>query len=196
MPTDWEDRYQTGDMPWEKGEPAPGLVDFLKGNADLPRGSVLVPGCGCGHDARAWARAGFQVTGLDLAPSAVRIAREKTADEQHDKVEFVHGDFLEREPTETFDWIFEHTLYCAIDPDRREHYREAVLRWLKPGGYFIAIHYLIPDEDGPPFGTTAEEVQNRFSESFELVGSWVPRSYPNRTGLERMFWWRKRQPNH
>lgn len=178
-------------MPWEKGEPSPGLVDFLKGNANLPRGSVLVPGCGCGHDARAWARAGFRVTGLDLAPSAVRIAREKTAAAEHDNVEFIQGDFLQLEPTETFDWVFEHTLYCAIDPDRRDDYREAVLRWLKPGGYFLAVHYLIPDEDGPPFGTTAEEVQNRFSESFELVGSWVPRSYPNRTGLERMFWWRK-----
>src|SRR5271168_4912958 len=57
MPTDWEARYQTGDMPWEKGEASPGLVDFLAGHPDLDRGTVAVPGCGTGHDVRAWAKA-------------------------------------------------------------------------------------------------------------------------------------------
>jgi len=36
--TNWEERYQTGDMPWEKGEPSPGLVDFLAAHPELPRG--------------------------------------------------------------------------------------------------------------------------------------------------------------
>jgi hypothetical protein len=62
---------------------------------------------------------------------------------------------------------------------------------LKPGGYLLAVHYLIPDEDGPPFGTTADEVNARFATHFQLLETWVPRSYPNRTGLERIFWWRK-----
>jgi len=53
------------------------------------------------------------------------------------------------------------------------------------------VHYLIPDQDGPPFGTTREEVLARFSPHFELLQEWVPRSYPNRTGLELMLWWRK-----
>src|SRR6266567_3213588 len=79
MSTDyWENRYQTGDMPWEKGEPSPGLVDFLAAHPGLRRGSVAVPGCGSGHDVRAWARAGFEAFGYDLAPSAVRLGRDKT----------------------------------------------------------------------------------------------------------------------
>ena len=53
------------------------------------------------------------------------------------------------------------------------------------------VCYLIVDRDGPPFGTTREEVLERFSPHFELVADWVPRSYPNRAGLERMFWWRR-----
>src|SRR5579859_2043797 len=72
--SDWENRYQTGDMPWEKGAPSPGLVDFLSAHPDLPKGTVCVPGCGTGHDVRAWARAGFDATGYDIAPSAVRLA--------------------------------------------------------------------------------------------------------------------------
>src|ERR1700729_1500661 len=103
MNTDWEGRYQSGDMPWEKGEASPGLVDFVAAHPELPRGSVAVPGCGTGHDARVWARAGFDVTGFDLAPSAVRLARERTASEL--KAEFVRGNFLRDEPPRQFDWL-------------------------------------------------------------------------------------------
>src|SRR6266542_6168987 len=60
--TDWEARYQSGDMPWEKGEPSPGLVDFLGAQPELRRGTVVVPGCGTGHDVRAWSAAGFTAT--------------------------------------------------------------------------------------------------------------------------------------
>ena len=188
--TDWEAHYQAGDTPWEKGEPSPGLVDFLAAHADLKRGSVLVPGCGMGHDARAFAQAGFAVTGLDVAPSAVRLAKERTPTGL--QIDFRLGDFLADEPHQLFDWVFEHTCFCAIDPARRDDYVRAVLRWLKPGGDYLAVNYLIPDTDGPPFGTTREELVQRFSPHFELLEEWVPRSYPNRTGLELMLWWRSR----
>ena len=96
------------------------------------------------------------------------------------------------EPPWRFDWIFEHTLFCAIAPGDRDKYVKALLRWLKRGGNYLAVNYLIPDTDGPPFGTTREELVKRFSPYFELRKEWVPRSYPNRTGLERMFWWRRK----
>ncbi len=188
---DWETRYQTGDMPWEKGEASPGLVDFLSAHPQLERGSVCVPGCGLGHDARVWARGGFDVTGLDLAPSAIRQARELT-EAAGLKAHFDVGDFLRDEPPQIFDWIFEHTLFCAIDPAERDEYTRAIQHWLKPGGDYLAINYLIPDRDGPPFGTTRAELWKRFSPSFELVEEVVPRSYPNRTGLELLLWWRRK----
>ena len=188
----WEAKYQENDTPWDKGEPSPGLVDFLARHPELPRGSVLVPGCGAGHDARHWAEAGFSVVGYDIAPSAVRIAREKIAGSGLN-AEFRLGDFLRDPPFQTFDWIFEHTCYCAILPTEREAYRRAVLRWLKPAGQYLAVYYLIPDQDGPPFGTNREEVMDQFAGSFQLKEEWVPRSYPNRTSLEWMCWWQKRQ---
>jgi SAM-dependent methyltransferase len=191
--TDWEALYQSGEMPWEKGEASPGLVDFLTAHPELPRGSVCVPGCGTGHDARVWARAGFQVAGYDLAPSAIRLSQERTAAAGL-TAQFHRADFLADPPPRPFDWVFEHTLYCAIDPGERERYQAAVLRWLKPGGHYLAVNYLIPDTDGPPFGTTREELWDRFSPHFELLEEWVPRSYPNRTGLELMRWWRKKAP--
>src|SRR5205085_983868 len=89
----WEERYQSGDMPWEKGAPSPGLVDFLAAHPKLTRGTVCVPGCGTGHDVRAWAGAGFDVSGYDIAPSAIRLAAERTQ-EAGLAAQFQLGDFL------------------------------------------------------------------------------------------------------
>jgi SAM-dependent methyltransferase len=189
--SEWESRYQSGDMPWEKGEASPGLADFIAAHPELKRGTVCVPGCGTGHDARIWARAGFDVAGCDIAPSAVRLARERTAAAGL-KAEFLQSDFLRDEPPRRFDWLFEHTLFCAIDPADRDLYVNALLRWLAPNGQYLAVNYLIPDKNGPPFGTTREELVSRFSPHFELAQEWVPRSYPNRTGLELMLWWKRR----
>lgn len=80
-------------------------------------------------------------------------------------------------------------MFCAIDPEHREAYARAVDRWLKPDGQFLAIHYMIDDRDGPPFGCTQEELIQRFSGRFHLRAGWIPRSYPNRTGRELMLWW-------
>ena len=187
----WEERYQTRNMPWEKGAPSPGLVDFLAAEKKLPRGTVCVPGCGTGHDVRAWAAAGFTATGFDIAASAVEIAIQKTREAGLDAA-FRRGDFLHDEPPQLFDWVFEHTLFCAIQPEEREAYVRAVPRWLKPGGHYLAVNYFIPDKEGPPFGTDRDEIIKRFSPDLELLKEWEPRSYPNRTGLERMFLWKRK----
>jgi len=190
----WEQLYQTGDMRWEKGEPSPGLVDFLAAHPELPRGTVGVPGCGTGHDVRAFARAGFDAFGFDIAPSAIRLAREKTRAAGL-AARFQPADFLRDEPPRRFDWLFEHTLFCAIEPGERDDYVRAVLRWLKPGGRYLAVNYLmVENPEERPFPVTREELVRRFSPHFELLDDWVPRSYPNRTGRERMFWWRRVPP--
>jgi methyl halide transferase len=188
--SDWEERYQSQDMPWEKGAPSPGLVDFLASHPNLPRGTVCIPGCGTGHDARAWAAAGFEAYGFDLAPSAVKLATERTSAAGL-SAKFSLSNFLTENPPFLVDWVFEHTLFCAIQPQDREAYVQAVRRWLRPTGQYLAVNYLIPDTDGPPFGTTRDELIKRFSPSFQLKQSWVPRSYENRTGLELMLWWTK-----
>jgi SAM-dependent methyltransferase len=196
----WETRYQSGDTHWDKGAPAPGLVEFLHEHPELPRGSVAVPGCGFGHDVRAWADFGFNVAGFDLAPSAISGATKltrtwATASESRRPAvnvpSFSLSDFLADDPPFRFDYVFEHTLFCAINPTDRDRYVEALLRWLKPGGTYIAVNYILCDGE-PPFPVNREELWRRFRPQFHLIDQWIPRSYPNRTGCELMCWWRRK----
>jgi len=192
--SDWEARYQSQDTPWDKGEASPGLAEFLATRLEpgTNRGRVAVPGCGTGHDVRAWAKAGFDAWGFDLAPSAVRLANERTDPDLRHRTHFVQGDFLQDSPPTPFDWVFEHTLFCAIDPTKRDEYVQAAHRWLVPGGYLLAVHYMIRVEQGPPFGCHQEELIERFSPRFELLQGWLPASFPNRAGRELMLWWRRK----
>jgi len=193
MSTDWESRYQTGDMPWEKGIPSPGLVEYLKSHPPLT-GSVLVPGCGFGHDVRAISRPENEVTGFDIAPSALRGAQTfPVVANEH----YRSGDLFElsSDLRNRFDWVWEHTCFCAIDPSMRTRYVEAVAAALKPGGHLLAIFYLNPDNDGvgPPFGVTPVELDAFFGTDFDCLNKWQPEAaYPGREGREQMRLMRKK----
>jgi SAM-dependent methyltransferase len=187
---DWEALYQANDTFWDHGEASPGLVDYLAANPSLPLGQALVPGCGRGHDARALAKAGCTVTGLDLAPSSVPLAK-RLADDESLEIDYSVADFLSDEPYQLFDLVFEHTLFCAIPPARRDDYVQALRRWLKPSGRYLAVNYMITDDnDEPPFSSTTDELDERFGESFELIRRWTPRSYESREGKELMNEWK------
>jgi SAM-dependent methyltransferase len=187
--TDWENRYQQGQTPWDKSAPAPELKFLL--DAGLLRGRVLVPGCGRGHDARAIAAAGgAEVIGLDLAPSALREARSFG---RREGLRFEEGNLFTPPPewAGAFDWIWEHTCFCAIDPGDRELYVTSVHALLRPGGRLLAAFFidpgLDPGETGPPFGVTPGELDGFFGARFAVEGEWAPRAcYPGREGRELM----------
>jgi methyl halide transferase len=114
--TDWESCYERGETPWDKSAPAPELAFLLE--SGLLRGRVIVPGCGRGHDARAIAATGgAEVVGVDLAPSALQEARQLGT---MGGLRFEEGNVfsLPKDWMGTFDWVWEHTCFCAIDPSR------------------------------------------------------------------------------
>ena len=86
-----------------------------------------------------------------------------------------------------FDWVFEHTCFCAIDPSQREAYVEAIVRLLKPGGKLLAIFFINPDhdEEGPPYGVSTTELEEFFGKDFAVEREWVPaRTHPGREQRE------------
>jgi SAM-dependent methyltransferase len=190
MPTNWEERYQTGDTPWENGAPSPGLVDYLATHRSL-RGRVLVPGCGLGHDVRAIAPGADEVVGIDISPSAVARAAEMQT--PSGRVRFQVADLFNLPPEMrgAFDWVWEHTCFCAIDPSQRPAYVDAVASALKPGGHLLAVFYLDPGntspDEGPPFEVSIAELNRLFAPRFELVDEWLPtHTYPGRENREWM----------
>lgn len=188
MPEDWTALYAAGETPWEKGEPSPGLVEWLERNSIS--GETLIPGCGYGHDVRAVASRGAIATGLDIADNALEKAREFPA---KGLARYENGDFLQlaSEHRDRYDWVIEHTLFCAIDPKDRDRYVESVYQALKPTGKFLAVFFMNPDldpgESGPPFGSDLTELDQRFNPYFDLIEDWIPSAnYNSRIDRERM----------
>lgn len=183
---EWQRRYEQNDTPWDKGEPAPALVRFLR--RGLIAGRVLVPGSGRGHEVRAIAaQPGCSVVGLDLAPSATAEAR-RIAGENAAAAEFITADFLDLPPElhDSFDGLVEHTCFCALEPARRPDYVRAAASALKKGGKIFGIFYLNPDvETGPPFAVSKEELAALFDPNFVLVEEGMPaESFPGRENRE------------
>jgi SAM-dependent methyltransferase len=190
-PTDWENCYRTGTTPWEKGSPAPPLLEYLGSNQI--GGRILVPGCGFGHDVRALSGADreAQVVGLDISESAIAAAeKQPKVGGEH----YVLADLfdLPAELRGSFDHVFEHTCLSALPLDLRPDYVEAFRTALKPGGTVIAIFFLTPWDEGetpqpPPYGVTKEELDAMFHEGFTLQEESVPTlQYPGREGRELM----------
>lgn len=191
-PSDWNQRYLDGDVPWDKGEAAPALIEVLDEEVLGQGNHVLVPGCGYGHDARAIADAGHRVTGLDISESAVSGAKLANG---CDGLVFELGDLFDPALAEKcrYDVIWEHTCFCAIFPEQRDDYVKAVHRLLQPGGVLVGVFFAFgDDESGPPFMTNIETLHRHFGECFTLEWERRPKSsFPNREGEEWLMCWRR-----
>ncbi len=91
-----------------------------------------------------------------------------------------------------YDWVFEHTFFCAIDPVLRGLYVETVAGVLKQNGKLLGVFYNIQPDTGPPFGTTREELHERFHGLFSLGLEKVPRSFPHRMNQELLMLWQRK----
>jgi methyl halide transferase len=196
MSLNWDQQYQTEVTPWDKGAPAPPLLEWIESHPGQLQGRVFVPGCGLGHDVRAIASCPrvASVTGFDLSPRAIELARAFPA---AGRETYETGDLfaLGLPHLGAYDWVWEHTCFCAIDPARRAAYAEAMHSALVPGGFLLGVFYLDPYDDdhrpggGPPHGSTTEGLLECFTASgqFSLMDNYLPsRAYPGREGLERV----------
>lgn len=185
----WESMWSAGVHPGQAFDcsgPSATLVALLKRmGTPAPGSRALVPGCGRGYDCVALAEAGFdQVIGLELSSSATKVAQEYVmTSSKKGKIKIITDDFFTSKlpELEGFDFVWDMTFFCAIDPSVRVKWGEAHHRRIKQGGKLACGMFpIMPGKQGgPPFhvdfaayqivltGFVLEERQDKVSDGEE-----------------------------
>lgn len=113
---EWRDRIV--------GDPRSEWRELLMSKLE-PGARVLELGCGNGDDARALARHGLQVTGVDLVARA-------------DDMDVIEADFLELElPDASYEACVSFYVFNHVTRERLPRLLARMHRWLVPGGWFM-----------------------------------------------------------
>ena len=155
-PNFWQEHFDEGRTPWDRGAPSPQLLTWLD-NQDLEPCRIAVPGCGKGWEVKELAQRHFDVVGIDYTAGAVKETQSLLA--QHElTAEVVQGDVLTYTPDQAFDAIYEQTCLCALDPDHWIDYAQQLARWIRPGGQLYVLFMQVERpgaregvKQGPPF---------------------------------------------
>ena len=174
-PTFWDEKYKADSIPWDIGSTAVDFIEYFKDcrhiECNMPI-SACVLGCGKGHDAFHLANLGYKVYAIDFSESAINYCNEKKKIEKIENIHFIQCDFFdlinEEKWKNTFDYIVEHTFFCAIDPKRRNEYLEVVKYLLKPKGKLVGLFVIRSKElSGPPYGSDIGEIKSLFQSDFK-----------------------------
>lgn len=148
---DWEERYRSGDTPWDSGLPSKELRLVLEEFA-IPRGRAVELGCGTGTNAVYLAEQGFDVTAIDVSPLALDKARER-AKHARANVNFVLADLCNVTwDGAQFDFGFDRGCYhCARKVDAPGFFR-TVASLMKRGSRYLTLtgNANHPVDEGPP----------------------------------------------
>lgn len=181
----WDQIYlETPNPEWNIGDAAPPLKDMLS-RLKLIKSRILVLGCGEGHDAAFFAKEGHVVTAVDFSEEALKRAKKNYGSMSN--IRWLRADVfgLGNGLDKSFDVIFDHTLYCAVDPARRAELAKNWWLWLAPGGHLMGVFFAINTLTGPPFGSTEWELRERLKKRFRFIfwGRWKA-SLEDRQGKE------------
>ena len=135
--------------PWDTGITPPELEEFI---ASHPPGRALDLGCGTGTNAITLTQHGWQVTGVDFVPKAIRQARRK-AHAAGLEIEFRVGDVTDPAHFRGhYDLIYDIGCYHIIDPANRARYQTLVAEHLAPGGMYMLYGFF--EESGEQISRT------------------------------------------
>lgn len=184
----WEEKYQTGQVFWNRGAPSPPMAHYLEQHP--AHGRTLVPGCGHGHEVALAVKHGLDATGLDIAPSGVTAAHTLYP---HLADRIVVGDLFNPAPAMrgAFDVVLEHTCMSGLPPELRADYRRGIDLTLRPGGLLIGVWFINPALDpghaGPPYPFSVTDLTALFADGYEIVADYVPDvAFEGREGRERL----------
>ena len=167
----FNERYRTGNTPWDVGKPDFNLTAIVTKRPILSCKALDI-GCGTGDNAVWLAKQNFIVTGCDTSEIAIEKAVEK-ASKADVKCTFLITDILDHKiPGAPFGFVFDRgCLHSYASNEERTKFANNVAHHLEEGGLWLSI---IGSADDPPrdFGPprhTAREIVTAVEPYFEIL---------------------------
>ncbi|UCF43906.1 MAG: methyltransferase domain-containing protein [Planctomycetota bacterium] len=129
------------DIPWNLETPPELLVELVDTSKVRPCKAVDL-GCGAGNYAVYLAGRGFEVTGVDISPTAIKIAKEN-AQRKSVNCNFIVADVVQGldELCQTWQFAYGWGLLHHISPEQRQKYVENVSRILDPASKYLSVSF-------------------------------------------------------
>ena len=136
---EWDEyyrKYPLDELGWELGKPRPLLVEFVEKGL-IKAGKALDLCCGAGTNTIYLAKKGFDVTAIDISPTAIEIAKKKTK-QANVTIDFLVENFIDL-PFEdkTFVFVFDMGCFHHVEVKDRGKFIAGVNRVLKENGLYM-----------------------------------------------------------
>jgi SAM-dependent methyltransferase len=156
----WDASYYDGPAPWDVGRPQPTVARLaLEGGFT---GTVLDAGCGTGENSLLVAALGLPVLGVDVAETALSMAREKAA-ERGISAEFAWADALRLERLgRRFDTVLDCGLFHSFDGDERPGYVASLASVTGNGATLYVLCFSDVGSDTGPHPVSRDELAAAF----------------------------------
>jgi ubiquinone/menaquinone biosynthesis C-methylase UbiE len=159
----WDASYRDGPAPWDVGRPQPAVVRVAADGGFT--GAVLDAGCGTGENALHIASLGLPVVSVDVAETALAMARTKAKDcglgAQFFAADALHLDRLGRR----FDTVLDCRLFHTFDRDERPGYVASLASVTEPGATLYVLCFSDEGSDTGPHPVSQDELRAAFSPS-------------------------------
>lgn len=134
----WDQTWDGGQAPMmSSSDPNPHLISEISG---LEPGTALDAGCGAGAEAIWLAAQGWDVTGADVADTALDYAEGRAAAaKMAGRIEWVHADLSAWAPEKQYDLVTTHYAHPAMP--QLEFY-DRIASWVAPGGTLLIVGHL------------------------------------------------------
>jgi SAM-dependent methyltransferase len=133
----WDAIYRDRRAPWDTGRPSTELKRMVEQKVLRP-GRAVELGCGTGVNAVYLATQGFDVTAIDLSPTALEAAEER-ARKAGVKVRWIQADVTNPPSLEPFDLIFDRGCYHGVRRQNAAGYVKTVEKLCRPGGRMLIL---------------------------------------------------------
>jgi SAM-dependent methyltransferase len=164
----WDASYR-GDAPapWDIGGPQPAVVRLaIEGGFT---GTVLDAGCGTGENALHLASLGLSVLGVDVAETALAMARQK-ADDRGITAEFAVADALHLDRLgRRFDTVLDCGLFHTFDADERPQYVASLASVTESNGTLYVLCFRDDGPDTGPHPVNEDELRAAFDDGWHVV---------------------------